>query len=795
MKALLLKEFKTIFCSSAGAFFSTAFLLITSLLLWVFSGSYNIIDAGYANLDNFFALAPVLFAILIPALTMRQFSEERRSKTLDILLSRPVRISEIYFSKFFASFLFVVTTLLTTVVFVVSIYQLSNPIGNIDVVSIAVSYVSLILIISVFISIGLFASAITKNQIIALIVAVVLCLFSFYGFDLLTSLFLSGKIQAALSSVGLYHHYKLMQRGVIQLKDLLVVFNYLFVFSILSLFVFSRNRKKLGLVSIIVLIIINLLFLFIPNSRFDFTSDKRYTLHDYSKRILNSVGEEQNVLNVHIYLTGNLNAGFQRLQDATAELLADFNRYGNNTFNISYVNVYSDNNMAERMYEQGMPPIALNETDREGKVSQKLIYPYAQITNGTDTLVVSLLKNIAGNTAEENLNASIESLEFEFIDAVRLLQQQAPKSVAFVEGHGELTQVYVYDAEELLSKYYFVNRGQIGNEIGVLDGFDAVIIAGAYDKYSEPEKYIIDQYIMNGGRILWLVDGAYYSKEDLAREGQSPSMKNDVNLDDMLFSYGVRINPDLIQDRQSVSVYLTSDNGVQSSALVPFFYMPLLIPSPNHPITKNIKDVKAPFASSLEVVNNSPDVRKTVLLTTSANAHLVKVPEMINFDVEHIQNTDDYFNQPYIPVALSLEGKFNSAFANRMIPEEVEPTGHKTVDKSSNTKMVVVGSSAVISNEIQGTGVNTQVLPMGYDRVSQTQFGNRDFIVNAVNWLTDDDGWMDLRTRQQQLYVLNKKAAYDNRNKYAILNTVLPTLLMLFLIGAVFAYRKRKYEK
>lgn len=443
---------------------------------------------------------------------------------------------------------------------------------------------------------------------------------------------------------------------------------------------------------------------------------------------------------------------------------------------------------------KGMTGIILNEVDREGKASRKMIYPYAQVTNGRDTLVVSLLKNVAGNTAEENLNASVESLEFEFIDAIRLLSQENPKTIAFIEGHDELSRTYVYDAEELLSKYYSVDRGEIGNDIRILDEFAAIIIAGPLSKYTEAEKYIIDQYIMNGGKVLWLVDGVYYSHRDLALTGQSATMKNDVNLDDLLFTYGVRINPDLIQDRQCVSTYLITDEKTQAGTLLPSFFQPLLISSPNHPVTKNIRDVKAGFASSVDVVNNLPAVKKTILLTSSANAHLMQVPEIIDFDVERVQDIPDYFNQPFVPVAVSLEGTFASAFTNRLIPDSIEG-GDKTIGRSKETKMIIVSSSDIISNEVQGQGQNSRILPMGYDRMSQQQYGNRDFIVNAVNWLTDEDGLMALRTKQQRLYLLNKKEAFESRDMYMVLNIGLPVLFMAFLMGGIYFYRKRKYEK
>jgi ABC-2 type transport system permease protein len=270
-------------------------------------------------------------------------------------------------------------------------------------------------------------------------------------------------------------------------------------------------------------------------------------------------------------------------------------------------------------------------------------------------------------------------------------------------------------------------------------------------------------------------------------------MKNDVNLDDLLFSYGVRINPDLIQDMQCVSTYLITDRS-QPAIVVPSYFQPLLMPSPDFPATKNIRDVKAGFASSIDIVNNSPDIKKNILLASSANTRLLKVPEIINIDVTDIREQPEYFDRSFIPVAVSLEGKFNSVFRNRMIPDSVKAGSHTTINTSKETKMIVVSSSDIITNEFQGQGEDSRALPMGYDRISGQLFGNREFIINAVNWLTDDGGLTPLRAKQQQMHLLNKAAAYENRDRYAILNISVPIIIMGLIMGITFLYRKRKYE-
>lgn len=803
MKALVIKELRSLFCSSIGAFFSLSFLLCLGGLLWLFSGSFNILESGYANLNQFFSLASILLLILIPALTMRQFAEEKRNKTLEVLRSRPISIATIYASKYIASYLFIFVTLLPTIIYVYSVYQLANPIGHIDLSAIVTSYFSLFLLIGVFVAIGLFASSVSNNQAVSFIITIILAFFSYYGFELISSFFLTGKIQLLISSLGLYNHYNLMQRGVIQLKDLLVIFNYIFIFTLLSIFVLDRNKQK-TIYAFVFIVVLNIVFLFIPNIQFDFTQDKRYTLSEYSYKLLDEIKNHKKEIHIEVYLDGELNASFQQLQNAVQDITGQLVKESGNTIAVSTINPYDMYESADEtnkgMFEKGMPGITLNEKDRQGKLSQKIIYPYALVSIDDKGMLIPLLKNISGNTADQNINASIENLEYEFIRSLHAMTSffdHKQKKVLFTEGHGELSKVYTYDAMNLLSStgMYVVERDTLStyqDKYG-LDDVDIIVVAGPIQKIGETEKYWIDQFIMSGGRVLWLVDGAYYSYDNLSNEGHSASIRNDVNLDDMLFTYGVRINPDLLQDKQSASIYLMTGDDVQTSTLLPFYYMPLLMPMPDHAITKDIRDVKAGFVSSIDLVNNSSEVDKKILLTTSAYTHIVKVPDVINFDTEGIQDTPNYFDKQFIPVAVSMEGTFNSVFTNRILPDSVN---HKSfISKSKPTKMIITSSSDMIRNNLDGEGQDVDILPMGYDRVSNIQYGNPDFILNAIDWLVDDEGLMSLRTKQQQLYPFNKQLVYEQADIYKVLNVAGPLLFIILVMGSVFVYRKRKYEK
>lgn len=800
MKALITKELKSICFSSASTFFAVSYLAIMGYMLWLSPGSFNIPDNGYASLTSFFHLSPILFAILIPALTMKQFAEEKRMKTFDILRTRPIRFSSIFFSKVIASAAFVFITLLPTAVYVYSVGQLANPAGNIDAEAIIASYISLFLLSIVFIMIGLFTSSISSKQIIGLLAGIIGCLFVFFGFDLIAGLFLAGKTQITLASLGLNYHYNLMQRGVVEIKNLLVIFSYIILFFTLTLLI---NQEKKAALNVFILLVISILATLItPNIHIDFTQDKRYTLSDYTKTLLSQIKENEHEIKIDIYLNGDLNAGFQRLKNETSNILSDMNRISGNKLEIKNINPYSlqlepKQDLFNYMARKEMVAITLNESDREGKLSRKEIYPYAQVISNEDTLTINLGKYMPGYTADENINAAIESLEFEFVDAIRLITQKEQKSVAFIEGHGELGREYLYNAEDVLAKYYNVIRGEIWYDSS-LEDFDAIIIAGPREKFSEKEKYVIDQYIMHGGKVMWLVDGAYYSSNDLIQTGSSASMKNDTNLDDLLFTYGVRVNPDFVQDKQCASIYLATGENNSAPTLMPCYYIPYLMPSADNPVTRYIRDIRAPFASSIDILKSTGKVEKKILLTTANNSHIVKVPELITFNIEDIQNNPYYFDQAFITTAVSLEGIFNSAYINRMIPNDKEiAISRERLNESKPTKMIVVSSSEIIRNYLHHDPDSPYPLvsPMGYDPVQDRVAGNADFFVNAVNWLTNDDSIMQLRTKQQQLRTLNKKQVYESYNQYAILNIVFPILFIMFVMGVSYFYRKRKYEK
>jgi len=555
-----------------------------------------------------------------------------------------------------------------------------------------------------------------------------------------------------------------------------------------------RNHQNLlFFICLIILALISFFFFF----RIDLTSDKRYSIADQTKMLM---AKTDSPLKVVVYLDGDLNPGFLRLKKSTAELLDELSVYSNHNIDIQFENPSLADSPEQRekkyteLQNRGLAPTAVYERDKEGKSIQKVIFPWIEMTYKGKKVQVCLLKNILGNSGDENLNISVENLEFEITDGIRRLVNTEVSKIAFLEGHGELSEAETYDISKTLSKYFQIDRGTIATNATILDNYKAVIIAKPTKPFSESDKFIIDQYIMHGGRVLWLLDGVRISKENLSTIGLSPAIELDLNLNDQLFRYGVRINPVLLQDVQcaSVPVNIARVGATPQFEPTPWYFAPLLLTSPEHPITRNITEVRSEFCSGIDLVGDNKQVKSQLLLATSDNTHIVGAPTTIDLSQKIKPNDKAYFNAGYVPVAVAMEGNFESDFANRMIPAGLTNTS-PIRRQSLNTRQIVVADGGIIRNET--TEKDSTTIPLGFDRYMNQQFGNKDFIQNAVLYLADNDGWMQLRSRTLKLRLLNKRITNEDRITWELINVLVPLgLLLIFGIGYQIQ-RKRKYTK
>ncbi|MDR3654092.1 MAG: gliding motility-associated ABC transporter substrate-binding protein GldG [Paludibacter sp.] len=552
-------------------------------------------------------------------------------------------------------------------------------------------------------------------------------------------------------------------------------------------------RNLFFLICIIVLVIISYFYFF----RIDLTSDKRYSISEQTKNLM---GKISSPLEVVVYLDEDLNPGFQHLKKSTSELLDELSVYSNKSITVKFENPSLADNQDERekkyaeLQARGMTPTAVYERDKEGKSIQKIIFPWIEINYKNRKVPVCLLKNILGNSGDENLNISVENLEFEITDGIRRLVNTEVTKIAFIEGHGELTEDETFDISKSLSRYFEIDRGVLANNAAILNNYKVIIIAKPTQPFSESDKYIIDQYIMNGGRVLWLIDGVRIAKENLSTVGLSPAMALDVNLDDQLFRYGVRINPVLLQDVQciSVPVNIAPENAVPQFEPTPWYFAPLLLASPEHPVTRNITEVSSEFCSGIDLVGENNQVKRQLLLATSDNTHIVGTPSTIDMGQKLNPTDKTYFNLGYVPVAVAMEGNFDSDFENRLTPKGLINT-LPFRKQSVNTRQIVVADGDIIRNEINAK--DSAAIPLGFDRYMNQQFGNKEFIQNAVLYLADDEGWMQLRSRTLKLRLLNKKITNEDRLTWQLVNVFVP-IGFLLIFGILYQIvRKRKYTR
>lgn len=518
--------------------------------------------------------------------------------------------------------------------------------------------------------------------------------------------------------------------------------------------------------------------------RWDLTDDRHYSLSEATKTLLKQTNAP---IEVTLLLDGDLNAGFTRLKKATEELMDEMSVYADLSLTLP------SREGTELQDSLGLRPIVIHEREQNGKTAQTTIYPYALISYKGRGAVVTLLKNTRGLSGEENLNNSIEQLEYAFAEALHRLQQTELPRIAIIEGHGEPDERYVWDLEQTLSQYFYVDRGAIitpeqGVDMHLLDGYKAIIIANPQTAFSDIERFIIDQYIMRGGTVLWVVNGVRFSNDVLQSDGFTPIIPLDLGITDMLFRYGIRINPALVQDLQCMTIPVNVSEDPQTPNLQPFpwTYAPLLLTSNSSPITRNTGQVMSTFVSPIDAVGGEDGIDKRVLLATSTATRVTATPGEVNLN--DLQPDLEAFRYQYVPVAVSLEGTFNSAFAHRMMPDSIvsdEPIRKQSVA----TRQVVVGSGSIIMNEVE----RNQVLPMGYDRYNQIQFSNRDFIANVLLWLTDSEGLIQLREKTVALRLLNDKRAHDERARVQAISTISPIAILALLGGVIWIIRKRKY--
>ncbi len=531
------------------------------------------------------------------------------------------------------------------------------------------------------------------------------------------------------------------------------------------------------------------------HERLDLTTENRYTL---SQKTIKKLKNLDDIVYAKVYLGNeNLPSGFERLKQSTRELLNEMKAYAGDKLEYEFINPSDIEDPKEKrkrynqLSKEGLDPVNL-QIRKEGGKEKQLIFPGAIFFYKNKTASLQILNNQRGRNPHKVIHNSIVGLEYGVMNTIKKLQTGEKKSIAFVTGHGELGKRQTKDIRETLGNYYQVKRLKLPEyKVGALRKFDLAIIAKPREKFSELEKFKIDQFIMRGGKVLWLVESLNAEMDNLDRSGVGMSRDLELNLEDQLFNYGVRINRNLVQDLQShvVNVVRSGRGNQQQRQFIPWPYYPLISPKNQHPITNNLNSIWFRFTNTIDTVG-SEDVNKKVLLKTSENSRVLPHPVRINMQKIRQKMNKRLFRSGPQNVSVLLEGQFSSVFKNRVSPATLESGDYGELKtRSPSTKMIVVSDGDVIRNQV--SQMKDREYELGKDRFVNTTFANKEFILNCIDYLLDESGLMNLRAKDFSLRMLNKRKAEEEKRFWQALNMAAPILLVI-LFGLIFNFIRRQ---
>ena len=573
----------------------------------------------------------------------------------------------------------------------------------------------------------------------------------------------------------------------------------------------KKNQIIAFLVTVAVVVVVNLVGsrLF---TRFDLTSEKRYTLSPTTKEILNDLDD---YVYFKVYLDGDFPAGFKKLRRETKEMLDEFRAYSK-YIDYEFIDPTESGEEAEimetykQLYQAGLKPTDLNVQNSDGSSKQMVIWPGALVSYRNNTeIAIELLENQVGQSDDEALNASMQNLEFRLIDAVKKVTRMMKPNIAFVEGHGELGEQDVYDITKSLSQNYNVVRLEIDGKIDALihrtqdttrdvsafPSYDAIIIAKPTQAFDERDKFLIDQYIMHGGKVLWLVEPVFATMDSLQNQESTVGVEQDLNLDDMLFKYGVRLNRDLLLDLTCAALPIRTGQVGGQARLEYFrwYYFPLLQAASDHPMVRNMNAIKSDFVSSMDATTSADDIEQIPLLKTSDYTKVSGTPVFITLAMLRQTPDQRMFSSKGKNVAYLLKGTFSSLYANRIPQEIIDDQATDFMETSKPTAMIVVADGDIIRNQID---IRTRKpLSLGFDQYTQITYANKEFIENCISYLVDGEGLVDIRSRELKVRLLDPTKVSKQRTTWQVVNTLVPIALIVILGFVMSLIRKVKYSR
>jgi len=555
----------------------------------------------------------------------------------------------------------------------------------------------------------------------------------------------------------------------------------------------KRNLKFQEISQFVILILILVFVNVIASSlffRIDLTEDKRFSISDASKQILKEI---KSPIYIEVYLEGEFPAGFERLQKTIKETLEEFRNYSNQNIEYTFINPgaaadhISLNNVYQQLAKVGLQPTNLMVKEGAEQV-QKIIFPGAIIRVKGKEIPVQLLKGNQASSAAERLNQSVEGVEFELANGIKMASQTGVSKIAILSGHGETNDRRIQDFGLSLNQYYNAQKVDL-TKVDNLDDFNLAILIKPTKGFDEFDKFKLDQFIIKGGKAIILYDGIRAELDSIKAEG-SLAFPYQTNLDDLLFRFGIRVNADLLLDMNSGAIPMVVGivGDKPETKLVPWRFFPILNAFGKHPIVRNMDALYSRFISTLDTTV-SPHIHKTPLVFSSKYSRIVTSPVRLSFNEARLNPSPEQYKMSNLPVAYLLEGKFISLYQNRMIPESNQKLGFKEVDKES--KIIVVGDGDFARNDTNKAG---DFFALGYDRYMGATFANKDFLLNCISFLLDENGVILAKNKTIELRPLEVIRIAKEKPYWQMLNVAGPVVCILFF-GLIRLYlRKRKYR-
>ena len=810
MWSICKKEWTQYFSSLTGYLIISFYLVVNGLLLFVIP-NYNLLDFGYASLQVYFDFAPWFLLLLVPAITMRSFSDEFKQGTYEVLHSLPFSSLQLVLGKLLGSLLIVIAAIAPTIFYGVVLDALSAT-GGIDWGATFGSYIGLIFLGAVYTAVGVFASSLTKNSAIALLVSIIISILLLQSFDWLSAVsFFANGYDFYIKQLGLSLHYNNMSKGLIKLTDMI------YFISILVLFILGTIENLKGKIKYVFLLIAIIGANYLSNIfpfQFDLTKEKRYTLSASSTEVISQI---QAPVTVHLYLGGDLPSNYKTISNAAIALLDQLHQInpGLIKWNLEIPNqsvsdtalyalydslskmglpierIQQGNGGADKRVDQLIIPGALVEVDGQKpyaidlRSSKKYFKPY------------NIVKDVPEVDEQASANAAEALLEYKFIQAIYLLNRKTVPTIAYLIGNGQPVNLTVNDIGETLKDQYDLSVFDLSKGFPDATKIKTLLIVKPTTPFSDLDKLKIDQYVMGGGNIIWAVDKLYAEYDSLQKtDGSYVSFDRGLALDDLLFKYGIRINSNLIQDLNCAKLPLvvgTQGDGSPLIKRVPWPYYPFLIGNDNHPIAQNMDRVLSLFPSSIDTIASN-GVKHTILLTTDTSSRSLPSPAQVSLNSVKGEEDMVQFNQHHFSIAVLSEGSFNSFFANRLsqvLKDSVQQNlGIAYLSKGKPSKQIFISDADLFTNKVDKSN---GPLPMGMIPFESYQFANRDFFVNSIQYLNEPVGLIESRNKGIVLRLLDKTKVAENRLFWQWMLLLGPVVILSLFFYFWTQYRQRRF--